>query len=897
MSDAPDEAQAIPQTPCVVCLLDPSMDQVHDGFALASFLRVDDLPCQVKRFSAAALKTEVARELSEAAGQVVFFAASDHNLQRVQLVAGLLSEELVACLFGRQLSDPTLRGQVDFPPATCVIVGEPYVPARDLARKITQHPDLRGDFRVAGTYRPGQSFVPLAPPFDLNVIPPGDYGRFDDISAHAIPLQTSRGYPFPLVFSARRQWELPVRSQRPERVAGDMERYLADFSARHFVFTDMATNAGAGMLLDVANLILDMGLKVFWYATIWPDPALDRAAVHQLARSGCRGLELCLHTASTDLAGALNTGVEMEAVDALIEHCQLEGITLRPRLTVGFPRETRQDRLVTMTWLARQAGAVGGARLEACRIQHGAPLYWHADLYIPADGADDQWHDGGENNHSKRTVWLRELAAWADLLGVQRTGGPAAVHPDTGREVCDRVAAQVDDSLLSEPAWKQRRLALCGVMHGREAFCGPESLHLDLEGMDRGAALGLVAEAAAMGTRELVLGRLDATGEGEDTGVLDFEPLDEVLATAREAGLKITLCASLDHEIDADRLREVTAGVQQVEVEAHSAEQWERVERWVPVMAQARADRQGVLPRICLRAWLDANSDGLRDTVERAARLGVDRLELALQRNEQARMGTDQLAAAQEELTALLGECSRGAPVTAPQWADRRFWRANSQGGELLSLDSGWPPGFTLAPGEDDAWTCTCPAGAVSRRLHGHCSDESAVHAAFDEPTCRSCEMLRGCPVHRQEFTVRVGLLLLEGTSRLLEDLSDADSGLGRAQATVDGDPCLVGWTEARVDAAGDLYVCATCGADPVGNVVESSLASVWYSRELNEFRRMTLGASLALPYIDRRSCGLGCPRLGDNLALMEHLGALSEAHRGVLEDAGSGDRLDGSTE
>ena len=884
------------QTECVVCLVDPTLDQVHDGFAVASFLRVEGISCQVRRFGAEVLKTEVARELRDAAEQVVFFAVEPHNMEQVQRVAGLLGEGLVVSLFGRQLSDPMLRHKVRFPPVSCVIVGEPYVPARDLASKVLEHPEARGDFRVAGTYRPEHPFVPRAPLSDINVIPPGDYGHFDDLSAHAIPLHTSRGYPSSLVFSARRQWELPVRSQRPERIVQDMEQYNRDFGARHFIFTDMAANVSPGVLLDVARCIVEQGLRVFWYASIWPDPSLDRAALHLLASSGCRGLEVDLFTASERLAEELLTGVEPEAVDALMQHCRHEGISAKPRLVVGFPGETHQDRLATLTWLARQADALEAVTpLATCHIRHGAPLYWHPEVYFPADRAEDQWHDGGENNHSKRAIWLGELAAWVDHLGVRRTGGPAGLHPDMQGKICQRVGEAVEASLLQDPSWKQRRLVLCGVMHGREAFCGPQTLQLDLVGMEPGVALGLVAEAARMGARELTLGRGEVQDDDSAADVLGYEHLDDVLAAAREAGLKIALCAPLQGEVVADRLREMTGGVQQVEVEAHTTAQWERVERWVPVMAQARADQLGRLPQISLRAWLDADNHGLGATVERAARLGVDRLVLALQRSEEGRMDADQRAAAHEELTRILDERAYGAPVTAPEYADRGLWRGQSQTGTLLVMDAGWPPGFSLARTDGGAWACTCPAGETTRRLFSHSSDQSAVHAAFAESTCRNCKMLTSCPLHRQDFTVRVGLLLLEGGTALLEDLADADSGLGRAQATMDAEPCLVGWTEARVDAKGDLFVCAACGEEAVGNVTETSLATVWYSRELNEFRRMTLGASLALPYIDRRLCGLRCDRLADNLSIMEHLRELPEAHRGVLEEAGAGDRLDGS--
>ena len=890
--DSRAEQPQRPQTFSAVGLNDASLDQVHDGFALASFLRVAGVACQVRRFGGDAANTAVARELLEASEQLVFLAVGPHNLQRVIRVAGLLEGQRVICLFGRELMDPLLREQVAYPPVKCVIVGEPHVPARDLARKMLEHPDAGGDFCIAGTYRPDHPYSPVSPLRDLNVIPPGDLGYYDDLVARAVPLHGSRGYPRAVVYSARRQWEIPTRRQRPERIVHDLELYSRDFGARHFIFLDMAVNTDVDALRAVAHGVLEKGLKVFWHATVWPDAALDRGTLHLLAHSGCRTLDVEFSTASTELARALQTGVDPEVVAQLLQHCAMEGIAARPRLLVGAPGETDEDRQATHSWLARHAAVVDSvASLECCTIRHGAPLFWHKDLAVPRDTDGDQWHDGGENNQSKRSIWQRELALWIDRLGIRRSAGPLVGSGETRGEACERIARQVADSVGSEVSWKRRRLLYSGIIHGREAFCGPETLHLDLVGMDPALATRLIAEAAQMGTRELVLGRTGGLDSAEAEDVLAVETLQEVLEAARGAGLRIVLRVALETEgIDADQLRGAAAGVQELELEAYSAAQWEALERWLPVVAQQRSDTLLTGPRITLRAWIGSESEPLDALVQRAARLGVDRLALPLVRREEGRLDGVQRAAAAQALQQLL-EQRYGAPAQLPETADHDHWRQPDRGGTLLALDSGWPPGFRLSPGAA-RWAASCPAQKQTHRLSQHPCDPTAVQADFAEPACVACEMLHGCSVHRLDFSVRLPLLLLEAPERLAADLDDEDCGLGRAAAAIDSEPCLVGWTEAHVDAGGQLYVCAECGADAVGSVADQPLASIWYSRELNEFRRMTQGASLALPYVDRRRCGMSCPRLGCNQQLWARITRLPVAQREILEQAGAGDRL-----
>jgi hypothetical protein len=892
LSPDPDTTESRPgpegglQTSCCVGLYDPDMDLVHDGFTLAAFLRINDYPCQVRRFDAETLKSVAAEELSESCERLVFLGATPDSLPWVLGAARLLRRRRLVFIFGRAFGDPGIRGCVDGQQVDGVLVGDPFPVARVIARKVLDGGADRGELKGAGLYLPGEPLLPQPPYRDLDVFPPADYAFHDDQVALAVPLHGSRGHPWPLSFSARRAWEAPLRQQAPARILADMQLYARHHGARHFVFTDMVANGRPETLPELARGILDAGLRVFWRARIWPDPELDRGTLQLLRRAGCRALELDFFCGSDRLHRLLSTGVRAGEAARLLRDCAREGIRAGVGVTVGFPSETDDDRALTLAWLQRQAEALFRVSdTSACSIQPGAPLRRERGLVFPDGATSDQWHDGEHNNESQRRIWLKELNTWTRSLDLWAPGEPRFTG-ELERQVLSRLRARVEGLLAGDPGWRADHLALAGVMHGREAFCGPATLHLDLAGMQTGPALGLLEQAAASGTRQVVLG---PPAPAPETEVLAHPGLLEVLDRGRDLRLRLVLRSGLSG-VDGDRLRAVAPRVQALLLEGAGEQDWERFERWLPVVAEQRASDLLALPRIVVRARIGAACDDPAGLLSRLAAAGADLVSLALQRSGETRLDARQRQAARAGLQRLLSQ--RGVFSGDLEGDHGDSLEAPREVALLKPRGAGWPAGFSLEREEQGGWTCTCPAGRRSSELRRHPADPGARYARFAPGDCRHCELLSDCPLDRDDFSVRLGLTMLASPSGLLADLEDPDCGLGRATRRMDAQPCLVGWDEARVDGGGQLWVCPGCGTEPVGDVLESSLGAVWYSRELNELRRMSLGASMALPYLDRQQCAMGCHRVDRNARLLARLAALSPGQRAALESVGSGDRL-----
>ncbi len=868
--------------PTSVGLFHAPADQIHDGFTLAAYLNSIGQGCALRRFWPGTPRGLALDELSGAASRLMLLSVGEENLAQVLRLVEPLSRRREVLLFGRQLHDPELRERALVEGVAGLVVGDPRPVCRGLTRRLEAGDETVTGAPLAGLHRPGEEGAPLEPPRHLDSYPPGDYSHELAQVQMAVPLRSSLGFPFPAAPMAERLWEAPLRGISPERMAEIIAHHVQEHGARRFLFTDLAANAAGDDLLRLARLLDADGLgrRIRWFATVWPDPSLDRGALNLLRRAGCRGLRLLVWTGSAALARELKLGVDPEAALRICRDATLEGVDVRPMLQVGFPGEEEEHRQATHAWLARASEdllAVDG--LAQCELRSCSPMGRTDGVYFPAEEPARQWHDGGANNRPQRAVWVREARTVCGGLDLDHPGKAsrqfsALSEPGVRR----RLEGALSGELAASNEWRRRWLHLAGVLHGREAFCGPREIQLDLgPDMELDDALSVVEQAAAMGARVLALGHAGAA-MGQDAsrhpGLLDL------LRRARELRLEVLLRTRLP-DLDQPVLAAIRDGVQQVQITATTPGEVEAlIERGVAqALAEWRVDRELRLPRLELHAAVCPALPRPAYLVETALELGVDRLVLGLDRSEQARLEPAAVAVAAEELDTLMTSA-----LLVQEAPDALL---------LARTGKGWPAGFVLTGQEGDApLACSCPAGKSARRMVIPDALSGAALARYSEADCQLCEHLDACPVNRLDFSVTLSPLQVLGAASMARDLTQEDLGLGHAERTAERRPCLAGWESARITASGELFLCPVCGDDPVGNVLEEGLAGVWYSRGLNEFRRMSVGASLALPYIDRSICARGCGRQGQDQRLIDQIRALSRDQLASLESAGSGDRL-----
>ena len=857
-----------------VVLVDPDPAGLHHGSSLAAMLG-----CRLLLYRGLPQLDlrAVVQELRAVEPRVALLETARSNRSQVLKVCRLLPPGTLRVLFGQALADRELRASVGPQDADGLLPGEPHLTARVLVRQVTTGGGL-ADLPGLVLLKRSERYVPREPLRNLDLVPPGDYRGFEREVALQLPMHVSRSHPHACPGSARRAWETPVRRMTVQRVLADLELHVSRHDVRHILFADRCLNTSTGWLLELCRGIVERGLdQLRWHGRVRADPLLDRDAVHLLRCSGCRGLQIDLYTGSPWLNRELGTGVDPHLVGQLVRECHAEGIDARVDLVVGLPGEEDRDRIATMSWLEGNADRLRGlSSLDVCVLRDGAPLRRDPRVHLQGeDGAG--WHDGGSNNASQRVTWRRELAHWVDHVGLRRPAGCGGYSGSRGQAVIGRLMGGAHSAQASDPAWRREHLLEAGILHGREAFCGPTILDLELDQMATDDALQILKQVAATGTRRVVLG-----GEGD---VVGHEGLPRLLAQARRLGLLATLRTRADGLKDADLLRRVGQSVWQVEVEALTKADLQAAARWIPVLTSRRAELQLPLPQVVLRVCLERDHADADAAISCALDCGVDQISLDIARGERQRMSeqqrTDVRAAVLRSLAgALLDDGFARNPEQWPAQADAH----------LIPV-AGWPAGFCLAR-DAEAPVLTCPAGACSSVIRRPRADPGCRLAVFDRQICRACDLLTGCPVDRVGFVVRLPLTRLGRPAFLLSGLASSDSGLGERARWLEQSPCLVGWDEARIDGAGRLFVCPRCGSEPVGNVLEAGFPSLWYGRALNDFRHMARGAGKSLPHVERSRCATVCDRLMRDAQLASELEALDPARREALASVGAAERL-----
>lgn len=163
-------------------------------------------------------------------------------------------------------------------------------------------------------------------------------------------------------------------------------------------------------------------------------------------------------------------------------------------------------------------------------------------------------------------------------------------------------------------------------------------------------------------------------------------------------------------------------------------------------------------------------------------------------------------------------------------------------------------------------------------------SEEQAKEALI------KCDILKS-RLKREEFTNRLEILNFEHFYRRL---SSAFAGEGQYdKGLLDGLPCYVGWTFARILADGNVNSCLKSHRFPVGNICDEKFSVIWNSARQREFRKNALRPKEDNPFFSfigndpslKLGCYKSCDDIGRNLNTRSKILSLSGSERFLLRN------------
>jgi hypothetical protein len=254
--------------------------------------------------------------------------------------------------------EPLRRLNLQLPPFDRLIFG----PGEALLPALLKG-GLGADYYLADAS--GIGFLP-----DFAFAPLGDYLSPQPV----LPLSASRGcYWRNCLFCP--EATAPVHPYAASGSAAFVEllsRLSRTYGVDYFHLTDNAIPVS--ILKELAARHADLE-RLSWFGFVRFEKALEDADfVRQLAKSGCRMLQLGLESGSQQVLDRLGKGIRLESVGKILANLHAAGIASYVYIMLGTPGEEEADAELTRSFLEEHAARIGFLNLAIMNLPRGSGL-------------------------------------------------------------------------------------------------------------------------------------------------------------------------------------------------------------------------------------------------------------------------------------------------------------------------------------------------------------------------------------------------------------------------------------------------------------------------------------------------------------------------------------------
>lgn len=172
-----------------------------------------------------------------------------------------------------------------------------------------------------------------------------------------LPMYTSRGCPFGCAFCTipalnARLW----RGRSGKNVADEMEYWHSKWGIREFHFEDVNPAMVSSRMADISNEILRRRLPVIWKIVSGTKvEAVKPEAIPLMAQAGCRYISISPESGSPRMLTLMNKPFTHDLALQQVKRMHDSGITTQACFVLGFPGETKNDRLQTVQYVRKLA--------------------------------------------------------------------------------------------------------------------------------------------------------------------------------------------------------------------------------------------------------------------------------------------------------------------------------------------------------------------------------------------------------------------------------------------------------------------------------------------------------------------------------------------------------------
>jgi radical SAM superfamily enzyme YgiQ (UPF0313 family) len=169
-------------------------------------------------------------------------------------------------------------------------------------------------------------------------------------AARYLPLQTSRGCPYPCRFCVvpstnNQRW----RGRAATCVVDEIAAHVAAFGVHEFHIEDLDPTISEGRIRGICEEILRRGLRVTWkiVAGTKVETIREEETIDLMARAGCRYISISPETGSPRVLKLMRKPFHVDHAVRIIRRMSRVGIRSQACFVLGFPGETDDDRELT----------------------------------------------------------------------------------------------------------------------------------------------------------------------------------------------------------------------------------------------------------------------------------------------------------------------------------------------------------------------------------------------------------------------------------------------------------------------------------------------------------------------------------------------------------------------
>ncbi len=235
------------------------------------------------------------------------------------------------------------------------VIGEGETPLLELVRAVAEGRDWSGVPSLVYRERGEVISTPVLQGEDVRTLPLPDFSDLPLGSywtpARTLPILGSRACYWRKCTFCSHSYVYRRRHQarRVEDVAREMIQARRDIGARFFFFAD--ESLPVPFIRRLGAILEREAPDVRWGGELRLDRGLDRATLAQAWRGGMRLAVFGLESFSDRILGLMRKGVRRQDVLRIVRDCMELGIAVHTWLIVGFPTETLEDALETLSFL------------------------------------------------------------------------------------------------------------------------------------------------------------------------------------------------------------------------------------------------------------------------------------------------------------------------------------------------------------------------------------------------------------------------------------------------------------------------------------------------------------------------------------------------------------------